>query len=229
MGGRRTRLRGREWSLALTAAAMTMACATPAAEPGAAPAPSPVIRIAHAWGEEGGRFPRAFRDAVAHALPGSRVEMVSSTAGVTNLHMLQRGDVVAASTYADIAYMASVGLLPDMQPFAGIRAIASLPVRELQVVVAPRSPVRRIGALRGRRVSLGPAGTGVALTAQLLLSAYGIEHDIKPLHLGFDEAVGPLMEGAIDAVFWGGRVPNPNIANATNRGARLLQNRRTRD
>lgn len=204
---------------------MAAACSAPeAVSPGKRPAAA-VIRIAHAWGEEGAPFPTAFRDALGHALPGVRIEMVSSAAGVTNLLMLQRGDVDAASTYADIAYMASVGMLPAMpKPFEAIRAIASLPVRELQVVVAPGSPVRSIGDLRGRRVSLGPAGTGVALTAQLLLSAFGIDRrDVTVRNLEFDEAVGPLMQGDIDAVFWGGRVPNPNIAAATSRGARLLQ------
>jgi TRAP transporter TAXI family solute receptor len=133
--------------------------------------------------------------------------------------------VDAVSTYADIAYLASVGQLEDMAgPFDEVRAIAALPTRELQVVIAPRSPIRSIRDLRGRRVSLGPPGTGVAITAGLLLSAFGIgSHDIRVEHLAFDEAVLPVMNGEIDAAFWGGRFPNPNIAAATRHGARLLQ------
>ena len=156
---------------------------------------------------------------------GVHIELLDSTAGVTNLAMLQRNEVDAVSTYADIAYLASVGQLEDMAgPFDEVRAIAALPIRELQVVIAPQSPIRSIRDLRGRRVSLGPPGTGVAITAGLLLSAFGIgSHDIKTEHLAFDEAVLPVMNGEIDAAFWGGRFPNANIAAATRHGARLLQ------
>jgi TRAP transporter TAXI family solute receptor len=158
-------------------------------------------------------------------MPGVQIELLDSTAGVTNLAMLQRNEVDAVSTYADIAYLASVGQLEDMDgAFDDVRGIAALPVRELQVVLAPQSPIQSIRDLRGRRVSLGPPGTGVAITAGLLLSAFGIgSHDIRAEHLAFDEAVLPVMNGEIDAAFWGGRFPNPNIAAATRHGARLLQ------
>lgn len=213
--------------LALAASVTALACSTPQADsPTARPGTgTPSIRIAHTWGNETTDFTSALRDALARAMPSTEIELIDSTAGVTNLSMLQRKEVDAASTYADIAYMASVGQLPDVAgSFDQIRAVAALPIRELQIVIAPHTSIRSIRDLRGRRVSLGPVGTGVAITAGLLLSAYGIdESDIEAEHLAFDEAVDPVMNGRIDAAFWGGRFPNPNIATATQHGARLLR------
>jgi hypothetical protein len=212
------------WVLA-TAAAITSCSAPPLDAALAHTQRADSIRIAHTWGDASTHFTSALRTALVQTMPGVQIELLDSTAGVTNLAMLQRNEVDAVSTYADVAYLASVGQLEDMAgAFDDIRAIAALPLRELQVVLAPDSPIRSIRDLRGRRVSLGPPGTGVAITAGLLLSAFGIEsHDIRAEHLAFDEAVLPVMNREIDAAFWGGRFPNPNIAAATRHGARLLQ------
>ena len=134
-------------------------------------------------------------------MPGVHIELLDSTAGVTNLAMLQRNEVDAVSTYADIAYLASVGQLEDMAgPFDEVRAIAALPIRELQVVIARSRPFDRFGTFAGA-VFRWVLPYGVAITAGLLLSAFGIgSHDIKTEHLAFDEAVLPVMNGEIDGV-----------------------------
>jgi hypothetical protein len=220
-----SRVLARTALVALTGAA-TIGCSAPLADSAALAqrAVNGSVRIAHTWGDGTAHFTSVLRGALARAMPGVQVESLNSAAGVTNLLMLQRHEVDAASTYADIAYLASVGQLPDVAgPFGQLRAIAALPIRELQLVVAPRSSIQSIRDLRGRRVSLGPPGTGVAITAGLLLSAFGIgPGDIRAEHLAFDEAVRPVMNGEIDAAFWGGRFPNPNIATVTGRGARIL-------
>lgn len=209
--------------LALIIVAAPLACSAPDNAGARGDAERPSIRIAQ--DDAGANLIPALRDALARAMPDLRVEVLDSSAGVTNLVLLQRGEVDTASTFADIAYMASVGQLPDMTaPFEQLRAIAALPARELQMVVAPGSSIGSIHGLRGRRVSLGPPGTGVALTAQLLLSAFAIDvRDIEAEHLAFSEAADALMDREIDAAFWGGRFPNANIGNALSHGARLLQ------
>ncbi len=203
---------------------MAVACQGVQGESTPPPAPRRALRIAHTW-EDGGRFTAAFQSELDRLMPDVDVTLAYSAAGITNLSLLQRGEVDAVSTYADIAYMAMVGQLPAMdEPFGDLRAIAALPLRDLQVLVAPGSRIRGIHELRGRRVSLGPPGTGVAFTAALLLSAFGIgPGDIAAEHLAFDDAAEPLASGAIDAAFWGGRAPNPNIERVLSRGGRLLE------
>lgn len=211
-------------SLTLTVVAAPAACGAPPSDrPSPEAAGPPAIRLAQS--DEGVALLAAVREALARAVPGLGLEVLDSSAGVTNLQLLQRGEVDVASTFADIAYMASIGQLPDMpEPFHHLRAIAALPVRELQVVVAPGSGIQSIRDLRGRRVSLGPPGTGIALTAGLLLRAFGIDAgDIRGEQLTFEQASRAIVAREIDAGFWGGRFPNANIATALSHGARLLQ------
>jgi uncharacterized protein len=200
-------------------------CTSPSAEQRSAPRPS--LRIVHGgpgWGEVNGE-PALFHDALARALPGVQVDILDSSASVTNALMLQRREVDAAFIFADVAYVASIGQLPGMtEPFEGIRAIAELPTRALQVLVGPRSPIRSIRDLRGRRVSLGPPGSGAALTAELALNAFGVAlDDLHAERLPFRDGARRVVDGTLDAAFWNGAFPNDNIAGATLRGARLLE------
>jgi uncharacterized protein len=202
-------------------------CTSPSAEQRSAPSARESLRIVHGgagWGEVSGQ-PSVFHEALIRALPGVQVEIIDSSASVANAFMLQRREVDAAFIFADVAYVASVGQLPGMtEPFEDIRAIAELPTRALQVLVGPRSSVRSIRHLRGRRVSLGPPGSGAALTAELALNAFGVGLDeVHAERLPFREGARRVVDGSLDAAFWNGAFPNDNIATATLRGARLLE------
>jgi uncharacterized protein len=202
-------------------------CTSPSAEQRSACPVGESIRIVHGgagWGEVSGQ-PAVFHDAIATALPGVRVEVIDVSASVTNALMLQRREVDAAFTFADVAYVASVGQLPGMtEPFAAIRAIAELPTRALQVLVGPHTSIRSIADLRGRRVSLGPPGSGAALTAELALNAFGLSlDDVHAERLPFRDGARRTVDGTLDAAFWNGSFPNDNIAAASRRGARLLE------
>lgn len=214
------------WGLVLVAVTAAAGCsAFPEDSPAHTRPGLGVVRIAHTWGDEGSPFASTFRSALTQKMPGTEIVVLSSAVGATNLLMLHRNDMDAVSTYADIAYMASIGQLPEIEEaFDGIRAIAALPVRTLQIVVGPHSAIRSMSDFRGRRVSLGPPGTGIAITAGLLLSAFGIERsDLHVEQLAFDEAVSRLMSGEIDAAFWGGAIPSAGIQTLAARGARILQ------
>jgi TRAP transporter TAXI family solute receptor len=161
---------------------------------------------------------------LARTLPDVHVEILESAAAVTNTFMLQRGEVDAAFSFADVAYVASVGQLPGMSAPLEIRAIAGLPTGALQVLVGARSTIRSIADLRGRRISLGPPGTGAGLTAELALSAFGLAlDDVLAERLPYAEGARRVSAGTLDAAFWAGAPPNDNIAGATRQGARLLQ------
>ena len=201
-------------------------CASPAAEQRPEVPTRESIRIVHGgagWGETNGQ-PGVFHVALARALPGVDVEILESSAAVTSTFMLQRGEVDAAFGFADVAYVASVGQLPGMTGPLAIRAIAGLPTRAVQVLVGARLPIHSIKDLRGRRVSMGPPGTGAALTAELVLNAFGVEvGDVIAERLPYPEGARRVAAGTLDAAFWNGTFPNDNIATATPHGARLLQ------
>lgn len=158
------------------------------------------------------------------SVPGLRVEMLRTAGTVDSVIMLHRREVEVAFTFTDVAYAASVGRLPGLsERFDDIRAVAERTSRPMQVLVGPGSPVRSIADLRGRRVSLGPPGSGSFLTAELVLGAFGLSpEDVHVERLAFDEGARRLARGTIDASFFTGSYPDANIASAIRSGARLL-------
>jgi len=95
--------------------------------------------------------------------------------------------------YADVAYVAFVGNL-EGQParFDRLRGMAVLQLAPVHLVVDAESGIRDVSGLRGRRVGVGTPGSGTALTATLVLNAFGI--DMLPGHDGF-ELFGLLRQG----------------------------------
>jgi TRAP transporter TAXI family solute receptor len=207
----------------VAAALVAAACGT--GEPRASAAPLIRIRVVHGWGLDS-PYTKPIESALNAAMPpGLHVELRGTNASITNVMLLQAREADAVFTFSDAAYMASIGQLPEMpQRFDQIRAIAELPTRALQVVVAPGSRIRSLGGLRGRHVSLGPSGSGANLTATVALAAFGMSlGDLRAERLEFADAARLVESGGLDAAFWNGTFPNVNIANATRRGATLLE------
>lgn len=102
---------------------------------------------------------------------------VNPTAGaVANVEAIQRGDADLGFAFSDVAYIAYVGRLDGAsRAFDRLRGIAVLQLTPVHLVVGRDSRVREVGDLRGRRIGVGPPGSGTALTAGLILQAFGIE------------------------------------------------------
>ena len=168
-----------------------------------------MVHVVHGWGDNVPAT-EVFREAFAETLKDVDVEVVGTNTSVTNVLMLSRREADVAFTFSDAAYMASVGQIPEMpKPFVDIRAIAELPTRALQILVGPRSSIRTISQLRGRHVSLGPPGSGAALTSAFVLSGFGISlDDVTAERLEFREGADKVVSGDLDAAFWNGTFPN---------------------
>ena len=94
-----------------------------------------------------------------------------------------------------------------------MRALARLHDDYVQVLVRAEVPATRVGELRGRRVSIGEPGSGVAFTARRLLTAAGLRPgEVQESALGLRAAIDALQAGTIDAFFWSGGVPTYPIA-----------------
>jgi hypothetical protein len=86
--------------------------------------------------------------------------------------------------------------------------------------------VDSIAELRGKKVAVGPAGSGVRLIAEHVLKAAGIDpkKDIEPLSDGIRTMPKLLQEGKIDAFFWSGGLPTSAVADlSTNLDIRLVE------
>ena len=82
-----------------------------------------------------------------------------------------------------------------------IRTVAALYPEPVQVI-SVNPDIKSIADLRGKRVSIGSAGSGVYFNAMDFLNAYGMtEKDINPTYQSFGDSASDLKDGKIDAAF----------------------------
>jgi TRAP transporter TAXI family solute receptor len=214
----------RTWSSLLLVLAAG-ACGAPAAE--VEPAASATTRVRMTTGTPGAAFlplGDALAQAYALVLPSVAIEIQESPGAVRNVQALQHGEADIGFTFADVAYFAYIGeLREEPRPFDRLRGIAVLQMTPLHLMARPEAGIRSIRDLRGRRVGIGPPGSGTALTAGLLAEEFGIaaaEWDEEMLP--FNEAARRLADGSIDAAFVNAAYPAESVAVATRSGSTLV-------
>jgi len=127
----------------------------------------------------------------------------STGASAQNIAMLKSGEVDVIFVQNDAAYYA----MKDMEPYKGkslpdIKGLACLYDETCQLVALESSGIKTIADLKGKRVSVGAAGSGVELNARQILEAAGLTYnDIKVQYLSFAESASNLKDGNIDAAF----------------------------
>jgi TRAP transporter TAXI family solute receptor len=205
----------------LVLAVSAYAC-RPAVPPRAAPA---LVRFS--TGTPGGGF-YPLGEGLARAYERSLQAVtfqINPTAGaVTNVEAIQRGDADLGFAFADVAYIAYVGRLGGAPgAFDRLRGIAVMQLTPVHLVVGRESGIREVGHLRGRRIGVGPPGSGTALTAELILQAFGIgESAVHVELLQFNDAADRLVKGTLDAMFDTAIYPAASVTAATRAGARLM-------
>ena len=164
-----------------------------------------VDRLVVAGGEAGGTLIRLSRLIAAELVRQGLVghAPVSLTAGsVENLEQLRTGEADIALSHADVAVTKGRGLV----------AVARTYQTMLHCLARAEDGVSVPEDLVGRRVAIGPVGSGTAETATRLLGTLGAEDD-GGLWVNATPANGAiaLAGGAVDAMFWWGGLPAPEI------------------
>jgi TRAP transporter TAXI family solute receptor len=142
--------------------------------------------------------------AIAQATPGS----------IENLRMINNDQIESGFAQADLAAWAYYGtkMFAEAGPQRRLRAIASLFPEAAHLVVRADSPIHKLTDLKGKRVSLGEAGSGSAADAAVFLQTAGFkEKDLTRKFLRPGPAAEELKSGDIDAFFLVGGYPIPAI------------------
>lgn len=129
---------------------------------------------------------------------------------------LARADVVAAAVRGEGVFRRNKA--------AHVRVIASLFSEDVHLLVPAKSKIKSVADLKGRRVSIGPVGSGVDLTARAILAAYGVpENRVKLSGGDLFDTVQQLQAGKLDAIFAVGGVPLQQLTTLLANGkARLV-------
>ncbi len=136
-------------------------------------------------------------------IKGMNANATSTGASAANVALLKDGKVDVIFVQNDAAYYAYT----DTESYKGkgmkeIRGLASLYNETCQLVALESSGIKTIADLKGKRVSVGAAGSGVEANARQILEAAGLTYnDIKVQYLSFAESASNLKDGNIDAAF----------------------------
>ncbi len=120
---------------------------------------------------------------------------------VTNVIQVARGESEFGIAMADVVTAAyqGEGRFPEPLP---LRVLLNAYPNIVHILTLEDTGVRAVEDLRGRRVSLGAAGSGTAVAAENVLRGLGVELDeVATAYLNFGETTSALKDGTIDAGF----------------------------
>ena len=176
-------------------------------------------RLAFGGGPTGGTF-QYFANGIAILMSKNieNVEVSSEGTGgsAENLKRLNAGDVDFGIVYSVDLWLGSQGKLPqDTKQYTKVRPMSYLYGAPAQLVVRADSGVTDAMQLVGKKVAVGNAGSGAALSAQRFFEALGIWDKVEPQFLGYSAAASALGDKKIDAFWVLVGYPNASIIEAS--------------
>ena len=145
---------------------------------------------------------------------GYSVTAEATSGSQENIRRLASGELDLALSNAAITYFAVRGAEGWDRAYP-VRSVMTLAPNVALFVTQASSGIAAIGDLRGRRVTVGPAGAGFEYFVGPLLAEHGVAYDdFSPLNATQQAAVDMLTDGSADATFLGGAVPTASITQA---------------
>ncbi|HEX6979180.1 MAG TPA: TAXI family TRAP transporter solute-binding subunit [Alphaproteobacteria bacterium] len=148
--------------------------------------------------------PGACAGAPRCGIPGVLAVAQVSNGSVANIEGLRTRSIemaFAQSNVVDWAYNARARF-EKREPARDLRAIATLYLESLHVVVRADAGISSISDLKDRRMSLDEPGSGTLDDAREVLRSFGLaEADLSPEYVKPDLAVARMLEGRLDGFF----------------------------
>lgn len=163
-------------------------------------------------GTSGTYYP--FGGAIAN-IWNTKVENMNVTAQATgasaeNLRLINKGEAEFAIVQNDVMDYAYNGTdLFAGEKLSNIMTIGTLYPEVVQIAVSEKSGIKSVADFKGKRISVGDAGSGVEFNAKQIMEGYGLSFaDIKKNNLSFKESAEAIQNGTLDGCFITAGVPN---------------------
>jgi TRAP-type uncharacterized transport system substrate-binding protein len=184
--------------------------------------PAPPRTFVLSTGSEDGAyhsFAKRYQDILARN--GIKMELRTSAGSVENIERLA-GPQPGAQFRADTGFVQAGSGAPADYP--GLFTLGSVYYEPVWVFYRGNEIEDRLSQLRGRRIAIGPIGSGTRrLATQLLLVNQVWSPPTRISNLGGEAAAKALLAGRVDAVFLIGPAESPTIAGLLQSdGVRLL-------
>ena len=143
-------------------------------------------------------------------LENMNVTAQATGASAENLRLINKGEAEFGTVQNDVMDYAYHGTaLFDDEVLENIMTIGTLYPEVVQIAVSKDSGITSVADFRGKRISVGDAGSGVEFNAKQILEGYGLSFDdIKKSNLSFKESAEGIQNGTLDGCFITAGVPN---------------------
>jgi TRAP transporter TAXI family solute receptor len=157
-------------------------------------------------------------------LPNTEATAEVTGGSVDNMKLIQKGDSDLGLTTADSADEAQkgIGVYKDTGAVP-VCTIAVLYESFIHVVALSDSGINTIADMKGKRISVGSAGSSTEAAADRILEAAGLnpKTDIQRDSLGVAESAGAMKDKKIAAFFWIGGLPTSAVTELATTGPAL--------
>ena len=131
------------------------------------------------------------------------ISVQSTGASSANIDLVDTNGNQLAIVQNDVMYYANSGtdMYDGKEPITSFSAVMSCYPEHVQIIA--NKNITSIADLKGKKVSVGDAGSGVEFNARQILAAYDIdiENDISKNNQSFADSADSLKNGTIDAAF----------------------------
>lgn len=152
----------------------------------------------------------------------TKVQDMNVTAQATgasseNLRLVGKDEADLAIVQNDVLDYAFTGTkLFEGKKIEGLATVATLYREVVQIAVSPESKINSIADMKGKKISVGDAGSGVEANAVQILAASNLTFsDLKASHLSFKESGNAYQDKQIDGFFVTAGIPNAAIQEIT--------------
>jgi TRAP-type uncharacterized transport system substrate-binding protein len=158
------------------------------------PAPPSTVTIATAFkGASFDYFGQRYRE--RFGLANVNLTLRATEGALENLSLLKD-----PNSGVDIAFV--TGGVSDAEHSPGILSLGTIDYLPIWIFYTSAEPLERLGQLQGRRVAVGPVGSGTRFNAEKILSKAGVTpENAQFVPFAGDKAAEALRDGKVDAVW----------------------------
>lgn len=161
---------------------------------------------------------------IDHASPDLDVKAVISGGSLTNVRLVDKGELQSGFCASDPAWAAYNGLDPWEKKLDNFRVITKLHPGPLHIVVLENSDIKSVRDLKGKKVAVGPAGGGAVKVLHTVLPYFDMSFDdFSPVYVSYRESCIMVGDRHVDAAAISGGVPVQAVKElGTRRKVRLI-------
>lgn len=138
-------------------------------------------------------------------IQGIKAVAIATNGSPHNIDLLRTKDADVAMCRSLEAYRASNGIAPYPEKMTWLRALTGGLFSDVfQVVASKSSGIKSIAEFKGKRIAVGPIGSGGEVDARETLAAYGLTYkDMKVSFVEYTQGIEMLEDGQVDGAILG--------------------------